>query len=161
MIVLFFFCFKQKTAYEMRISDWSSDVCSSDLLPRLRVEAFERVVAFDTAPLRGATPPVQRRLPGLRARLRGAWRGAAQGIAPGVPVLACQGLHACPGACYGNARPRSSTLPAVALPVPPGSRPDTNNAPLPVPRHHGSGMRGAVRRTLVPPITERTNKGRT
>src|SRR3546814_7221544 len=30
MFVLFFF--KQKTAYEMRISDWSSDVCSSDLL---------------------------------------------------------------------------------------------------------------------------------
>src|SRR3546814_3144306 len=29
-IVIFFF-FKQKTAYEMRISDWSSDVCSSDL----------------------------------------------------------------------------------------------------------------------------------
>src|SRR3546814_1940872 len=30
LIVFFFFC-KQKTAYEMRISDWSSDVCSSDL----------------------------------------------------------------------------------------------------------------------------------
>src|SRR3546814_10024659 len=30
MLFLFFF-FKQKTAYEMRISDWSSDVCSSDL----------------------------------------------------------------------------------------------------------------------------------
>src|SRR3546814_17070688 len=29
-----FFFFKQKTAYEMRISDWSSDVCSSDLVPR-------------------------------------------------------------------------------------------------------------------------------
>src|SRR3546814_19581800 len=28
-----FFVFKQKTAYEMRISDWSSDVCSSDLQP--------------------------------------------------------------------------------------------------------------------------------
>src|SRR3546814_7715356 len=28
---LFIFFFKQKTAYEMRISDWSSDVCSSDL----------------------------------------------------------------------------------------------------------------------------------
>src|SRR3546814_1158096 len=28
-----FFFFKQKTAYEMRISDWSSDVCSSDLQP--------------------------------------------------------------------------------------------------------------------------------
>src|SRR3546814_18325306 len=32
MSVFFFFFFKQKTAYEMRISDWSSDVCSSDLL---------------------------------------------------------------------------------------------------------------------------------
>src|SRR3546814_4222404 len=31
--LFFFFFFKQKTAYEMRISDWSSDVCSSDLLP--------------------------------------------------------------------------------------------------------------------------------
>src|SRR3546814_2405145 len=30
--VVSFFFFKQKTAYEMRISDWSSDVCSSDLL---------------------------------------------------------------------------------------------------------------------------------
>src|SRR3546814_9516726 len=35
MVVHWSFCFffvKQKTAYEMRISDWSSDVCSSDLL---------------------------------------------------------------------------------------------------------------------------------
>src|SRR3546814_13379880 len=32
-LILFFF-FKQKTAYEMRISDWSSDVCSSDLTGR-------------------------------------------------------------------------------------------------------------------------------
>src|SRR3546814_15269785 len=33
MCVFYFFVFfKQKTAYEMRISDWSSDVCSSDLL---------------------------------------------------------------------------------------------------------------------------------
>src|SRR3546814_3139271 len=31
-LVIFFFFFKQKTAYEMRISDWSSDVCSSDLI---------------------------------------------------------------------------------------------------------------------------------
>src|SRR3546814_9214329 len=36
IIFLYFYCFfffKQKTAYEMRISDWSSDVCSSDLAP--------------------------------------------------------------------------------------------------------------------------------
>src|SRR3546814_8854135 len=32
--VCYFFFFKQKTAYEMRISDWSSDVCSSDLAER-------------------------------------------------------------------------------------------------------------------------------
>src|SRR3546814_1222347 len=32
MFAIFFFFFKQKTAYEMRISDWSSDVCSSDLV---------------------------------------------------------------------------------------------------------------------------------
>src|SRR3546814_2586705 len=54
-----FFFFKQKTAYEMRISDWSSDVCSSDLLqlpgfagqPAIQSDAFldtmrERVLAY-------------------------------------------------------------------------------------------------------------------
>src|SRR3546814_14596631 len=33
------YCFKQRTAYEVRISDWSSDVCSSDLRAQDRVEA--------------------------------------------------------------------------------------------------------------------------
>src|SRR3546814_1974880 len=37
LLCVFFFFFKQKTAYEMRISDWSSDVCSSDLA-RQRLE---------------------------------------------------------------------------------------------------------------------------
>src|SRR3546814_8932175 len=37
--VVCMFFFKQKTAYEMRISDWSSDVCSSDLLAGLEREA--------------------------------------------------------------------------------------------------------------------------
>src|SRR3546814_6274025 len=35
ILMFVFFFFKQKTAYEMRISDWSSDVCSSDLWNRL------------------------------------------------------------------------------------------------------------------------------
>src|SRR3546814_4708077 len=49
---MFFFFFKQKTAYEMRISDWSSDVCSSDLAddrPEDRAHApdrHRRAVAF-------------------------------------------------------------------------------------------------------------------
>src|SRR3546814_15659961 len=38
--VSLFVCFKQKTAYDMRISDWSSDVCSSDL-PNLVVDRLE------------------------------------------------------------------------------------------------------------------------
>src|SRR3546814_4417961 len=37
---MFVFFFKQKTAYEMRISDWSSDVCSSDLPGRLGRPGF-------------------------------------------------------------------------------------------------------------------------
>src|SRR3546814_11800871 len=37
---MFFFFFKQKTAYEMRISDWSSDVCSSDLAPKRKRPPF-------------------------------------------------------------------------------------------------------------------------
>src|SRR3546814_1941063 len=36
------FFFKQKTAYEMRISDWSSDVCSSDLLAGLNLVGLKR-----------------------------------------------------------------------------------------------------------------------
>src|SRR3546814_9356620 len=38
----YFFFFKQKTAYEMRISDWSSDVCSSDLRAFGRSDRTER-----------------------------------------------------------------------------------------------------------------------
>src|SRR3546814_799507 len=50
-ICLCFFFFKQKTAYEMRISDWSSDVCSSDLIgekgqPALR-GVDHRAIALD------------------------------------------------------------------------------------------------------------------
>src|SRR3546814_10974467 len=51
--IVFFFFFKQKTAYEMRISDWSSDVCSSDL-PRRHLLDVGRlagaVVALDHDP---------------------------------------------------------------------------------------------------------------
>src|SRR3546814_12995991 len=42
-----FFFFKQKTAYEMRISDWSSDVCSSDLSQQARDAGDEILVEWD------------------------------------------------------------------------------------------------------------------
>src|SRR3546814_6142620 len=51
MVLLFFFFFKQKTSYEMRISDWSSDVCSSDL--RKRAYDFALWHAAETAKARG------------------------------------------------------------------------------------------------------------
>src|SRR3546814_9437993 len=48
MVVIFFF--KQKTAYEMRISDWSSDVCSSDLIDAKRPgQSLRRYATFDGA----------------------------------------------------------------------------------------------------------------
>src|SRR3546814_9476572 len=46
--IVFFFC-KQKTAYEMRISDWSSDVCSSDLHAPARSRHRPPVVAAHAA----------------------------------------------------------------------------------------------------------------
>src|SRR3546814_9911139 len=69
MVFVLFFFFKQKAAYEMRISDWSSDVCSSDLgdtidFPNGRV----RVVGID-APDGG--------LPQLKAISSEALRGLA------------------------------------------------------------------------------------
>src|SRR3546814_13571468 len=47
LVIVVFFC-KQKTAYEMRISDWSSDVCSSDLAGR-------RLTEPSAGPLFGST----------------------------------------------------------------------------------------------------------
>src|SRR3546814_5897175 len=44
--VFCFFFFKQKTAYEMRISDWSSDVCSSDLIVDWLTDRAQGVVRF-------------------------------------------------------------------------------------------------------------------
>src|SRR3546814_15937422 len=54
---LLFFFFKQKTAYEMRISDWSSDVCSSDLEKKIKPASWgsmdnEAVIA-DLCAIRG------------------------------------------------------------------------------------------------------------
>src|SRR3546814_5825952 len=65
-----FFFFKQKTAYEMRISDWSSDVCSSDLdiiiveLPGVRrIDAIGNTVIdagiFRVRPIRRPIAPVE------------------------------------------------------------------------------------------------------
>src|SRR3546814_18086970 len=61
---MFFFCFlKQKTAYELRISDWSSDVCSSDLLGmglfiNWMIPSMPLAVAFALAAVVSPTDPI-------------------------------------------------------------------------------------------------------
>src|SRR3546814_9771358 len=78
MMVFFFFFFKQKTAYEMRISDWSSDVCSSDL-----------------SELDGVDQQVQQRL--LQLALVGAQRGqpvVVQQLDPEARFLGALAHHA-------------------------------------------------------------------
>src|SRR3546814_8161184 len=66
---LWFFFVKQKTAYEMRISDWSSDVCSSDL------------TSLDTSGNLGASQPPLAAIPAHRFGER------LVGIALGAPQL--------------------------------------------------------------------------
>src|SRR3546814_18066147 len=51
----FFFFFKQKTAYEMRISDWSSDVCSSDLMAAESGGNVEGSVSGEAKKIHGVT----------------------------------------------------------------------------------------------------------
>src|SRR3546814_67245 len=63
---MFFFFFKQKTAYEMRISDWSSDVCSSDLLNAGKPYSMTQT----TAALDGSLPARVTQLHGAIAQLR-------------------------------------------------------------------------------------------
>src|SRR3546814_5175329 len=78
IVVDLFFFFKQKTAYEMRISDWSSDVCSSDLfggdagvvggfveLTRRVPDHFEMILSPDN--------PHYKELPGLAVLIGGMW----------------------------------------------------------------------------------------
>src|SRR3546814_2536720 len=72
VFVCLFFFFKQKTAYEMRISDWSSDVCSSDL----SAAAAGAVAGTLRRLARHRLPPARARrggdrLPGAVARGRG------------------------------------------------------------------------------------------
>src|SRR3546814_6083244 len=75
-VCVYFFFFKQKTAYELRISDWSSDVCSSYLNGRSHHDCWHigPVRLFRTSSSRDRPPPhglrpdgQQRRLPESRS----------------------------------------------------------------------------------------------
>src|SRR3546814_8350124 len=65
----FVFVFKQKTAYEMRISDWSSDVCSSDLHAELLAQlADENVDDLELGLVHAAVEMIEEHLLGQRRR---------------------------------------------------------------------------------------------
>src|SRR3546814_15158532 len=84
-----FFFFKQKTAYEMRISDWRSDVCSSDLIARW---------------LRGSTTPivlVANKAEG-RAGEAGVYEAMALGLGDPVQLSAEHGEEIGRASCKGK-----------------------------------------------------------
>src|SRR3546814_17541828 len=124
ILFVFFFFFKQKTAYEMRISDWSSDVCSSDLL-QLAVSAVAdahrlgALIAREPGKLDlGAAPLAGEPIHDLQLR-RTSGGSAQHPLAPCsrlVPVTRCQ---------QGIARARGIADHAIAVdPVaPPGQPP--------------------------------------
>src|SRR3546814_9944012 len=74
-----FFFFKQKSAYEMRISDWSSDVCSSDLdLARVMKYAEKTTAKIDcTFPVAAGEGALRDALKRIRAEAENAVRGGA------------------------------------------------------------------------------------
>src|SRR3546814_10212615 len=80
-----FFFFKQKTAYEMRISDWSSDVCSSDLPSAAISSAADPAAATIAPPTAGPT---------LRAMLKpmelNVTAPRSSGLGTKSPTEACQ-----------------------------------------------------------------------
>src|SRR3546814_9664893 len=92
-----FFFFKQKTAYEMRISDWSSDVCSSDLFHATRPRATRRSTRAATHPCGRSAHTVSAPRP---------WSGRGTVARPDHPP-ACDG---------GSRGPRSGSVRRPRLP---------------------------------------------
>src|SRR3546814_2290620 len=90
-----FFFFKQKTAYEMRISDWSSDVCSSDLSLRYRSRETKRSSWFSADRSRSPEPA-----PPLITAFDAMLSKARTRSSPGTVISAIN-------ACDGN-KPRTS-----------------------------------------------------
>src|SRR3546814_8458794 len=90
LCVCLVFFFKQKTAYEMRMSDWSSDVCSSDLTPLQTVDGRDRstvlriaVIVVDGQERQGG---LEQELVEAQVEITGDDRPGPLGQAIGVPL---------------------------------------------------------------------------
>src|SRR3546814_3637029 len=90
LVCCIFFFFKQKTAYELRISDWSSDVCSSDLL-RSRIHQSN---AFRSSLDRNGSVGSRSSSHGLGCRPPTAYR--CRHLPPGT-TRTIEPNHSCPG----------------------------------------------------------------
>src|SRR3546814_19735375 len=95
MIWYYLFFFRQKTAYDMRISDWSSDVCSSDRLPRAGAAQLGLVIAGEQA---------------LRLVAVGGSPGAEAGLAEAPDCRGIGVLHGCGVAAGGLPAPDGAHL---------------------------------------------------
>src|SRR3546814_8703299 len=111
---VFLFFFKQKTAYEMRISDWSSDVCSSDLYARSPPARFRAAGGCDGPPAPGRSPvpvPHSASRPTGHASARpprsssGPVRGSSRPALPGRSAASSSADGR--GGCDGRPRDRS------------------------------------------------------
>src|SRR3546814_7752839 len=85
IFVVFFF--KQKTAYEMRISDWSSDVCSSDLI---FVEIHENVRGEDVFIIQSTSYPANDNLMELLVAMDALKRASARRITAEIGRESCR-----------------------------------------------------------------------
>src|SRR3546814_20343791 len=120
---MFFFFFKQKTAYEMRISDWSSDVCSSDL------------------------PTVCRRS-GLRPRRPSLGVVRAGKAVGGVPPTYGAPTRVAPIVATGPSNCDNTRLPRVGRPCPTASVQDRRGA-IRAASHPGGGRISTRKKTCV------------
>src|SRR3546814_8953189 len=111
---MFFFVFKQKTAYEMRISDWSSDVCSSDL--PIPVICLAGDVLMKLAAVTGMV--LDRRLSFSRPELsQRIFKAGRRGVLPGYRH-ACASLFCGSKACRG----RMASRPQMGRTIPESQR---------------------------------------
>src|SRR3546814_11600023 len=119
MVLLEFFFFKQKTAYEVRISGWSSDVCSSDLVPsfsRIIFAPMLRIAAAVASTSSPSSSPVIRLVPIASApSIRARW---LVDLSPGTAKLPVKG----PPAAIGKERKRVEQGKRVSVRVELGGR---------------------------------------
>src|SRR3546814_8897620 len=87
LIYSLFFLFKQKTAYEMRISDWSSDVCSSDL----------GAISFLSPCVLPLVPGITAEKKSKPGKLRQGAAVSIEGLTPGVAYKLADCCHPVPG----------------------------------------------------------------